>query len=81
MVKPEKPLKKKDQIALDEELALRLHAEEQAELEKKELPKKKLAKQKLLKNWIAFKKVKNVSSDDSKKEKVLCSIESSRAKK
>ncbi|GJZ30181.1 hypothetical protein Tco_0575228 [Tanacetum coccineum] len=34
MVKPEKPLKKKDQITLDEELALRLHAEEQAELEK-----------------------------------------------
>ncbi|GJY97294.1 hypothetical protein Tco_0514204 [Tanacetum coccineum] len=34
MVEPEKPLKKKDQIALDEELALRLHAEEQAELEK-----------------------------------------------
>ncbi|GJW43619.1 hypothetical protein Tco_0072418 [Tanacetum coccineum] len=34
MVEPEKPLKKKDQIALDEELALRLHAEEQAELER-----------------------------------------------
>ncbi|GJX35028.1 hypothetical protein Tco_0246585 [Tanacetum coccineum] len=34
MVEPEKPLKKKDQIALDEELALRLHAEEQAKLEK-----------------------------------------------
>ncbi|GJX27865.1 hypothetical protein Tco_0235944 [Tanacetum coccineum] len=34
MVKLEKPLKKKDQIILDEELALRLHAKEQAELEK-----------------------------------------------
>ncbi|GJZ37837.1 hypothetical protein Tco_0584028 [Tanacetum coccineum] len=34
IVEPEKPLKKKDQIALDEELALRLHAEEQVELEK-----------------------------------------------
>ncbi|GKD07683.1 hypothetical protein Tco_1187368 [Tanacetum coccineum] len=34
MVEPKKPLKKKDQISLDEELALRLHAEEQAELEK-----------------------------------------------
>ncbi|GJV73865.1 hypothetical protein Tco_1493860 [Tanacetum coccineum] len=34
MVEPEKPLKKKDQIALDEELALRMHAEEQAELER-----------------------------------------------
>ncbi|GKD26130.1 hypothetical protein Tco_1232344, partial [Tanacetum coccineum] len=34
MVEPEKPLKKKDQIALDEELALRLHVEEQAELER-----------------------------------------------
>ncbi|GKB36411.1 hypothetical protein Tco_0881353, partial [Tanacetum coccineum] len=30
MVEPENTLKKKDQIALDEELALRLHAEEQA---------------------------------------------------
>ncbi|GJW93511.1 hypothetical protein Tco_0173183 [Tanacetum coccineum] len=34
MVEPEKPLKKKDQIALDEELALKLHADEQAELER-----------------------------------------------
>ncbi|GJX54379.1 hypothetical protein Tco_0282748 [Tanacetum coccineum] len=34
MVDHEKPLKKKDQIALDEDLALRLHAKEQAELEK-----------------------------------------------
>ncbi|GKE43616.1 hypothetical protein Tco_1470900 [Tanacetum coccineum] len=34
MVEPEKPLTKKDQIALDEELALRLHAKEQAELER-----------------------------------------------
>ncbi|GJW27806.1 hypothetical protein Tco_0044681 [Tanacetum coccineum] len=34
MVEPEKPLKKKDQVALDEELALRLQTEEQAELEK-----------------------------------------------
>ncbi|GJS44825.1 hypothetical protein Tco_0594946 [Tanacetum coccineum] len=34
MAEPEKPLKKKDQIALDEELAFKLHAEEQAELER-----------------------------------------------
>ncbi|GJZ94528.1 hypothetical protein Tco_0666731 [Tanacetum coccineum] len=34
MVEPEKPLKKKDQIAFDEELALKLHVEEQEELEK-----------------------------------------------
>ncbi|GJU10447.1 hypothetical protein Tco_0594273 [Tanacetum coccineum] len=34
MVELENPLKKKDQIALDEELALRLHAQEQAELER-----------------------------------------------
>ncbi|GJY65256.1 hypothetical protein Tco_0467494 [Tanacetum coccineum] len=34
MVEPKKPLKKKDQITLDEELALKLLAEEQAELEK-----------------------------------------------
>ncbi|GJV33375.1 hypothetical protein Tco_1393775 [Tanacetum coccineum] len=39
MVKPEKPLKKKDQITLDEELALRLHAKEQAELEKERADK------------------------------------------
>ncbi|GJS92344.1 hypothetical protein Tco_0774980 [Tanacetum coccineum] len=37
MVEPERSLKKKDQIALDEELALRLHAEEQAELEKEKV--------------------------------------------
>ncbi|GKD97135.1 hypothetical protein Tco_1381032 [Tanacetum coccineum] len=34
MTKPEKPLKKKEQIKSDEELALRLHAEEQAEFKK-----------------------------------------------
>ncbi|GJU78664.1 hypothetical protein Tco_1275734 [Tanacetum coccineum] len=34
MVEPKNPLKKKDQIALDEEYAFRLHAEEQAELER-----------------------------------------------
>ncbi|GJY07039.1 hypothetical protein Tco_0374093, partial [Tanacetum coccineum] len=34
MVEPEKPLKKKNQIALDEEYAFRLHAEEQSELER-----------------------------------------------
>ncbi|GKD51145.1 hypothetical protein Tco_1280121 [Tanacetum coccineum] len=34
MVEPEKPLKKKDQIELDEELALKMHAEEQEKLER-----------------------------------------------
>ncbi|GKB18828.1 ribonuclease H-like domain-containing protein [Tanacetum coccineum] len=34
MVTPKKPLKKKEQIALDEEYAFRLHAKEQAELER-----------------------------------------------
>ncbi|GKE69539.1 hypothetical protein Tco_1527611 [Tanacetum coccineum] len=33
MVEPENPLKKKDQIALNEELALRMHAEEQANIQ------------------------------------------------
>ncbi|GJU91320.1 hypothetical protein Tco_1303743 [Tanacetum coccineum] len=33
MTEPEKPLKKKDQIQSDEELALRLHVEEQAKFE------------------------------------------------
>ncbi|GKF96699.1 hypothetical protein Tco_0292520, partial [Tanacetum coccineum] len=41
MVEPEKPLKKKDQIAFDEELAKRLEAQMQAELENEE----KLARQ------------------------------------
>ncbi|GKC68595.1 putative ribonuclease H-like domain-containing protein [Tanacetum coccineum] len=36
MIEPEKPLKKKDQIAFDEEIARRLEAEMQAELEKEE---------------------------------------------
>ncbi|GJU48921.1 hypothetical protein Tco_1218476 [Tanacetum coccineum] len=34
MTKPDKPLKKKDQIQSNEELALRLHAKEQAEFER-----------------------------------------------
>ncbi|GJR11190.1 hypothetical protein Tco_0793842 [Tanacetum coccineum] len=34
MVEPKKPLKKKDQITLDKELALRMHAKEQAKLER-----------------------------------------------
>ncbi|GJU76870.1 hypothetical protein Tco_1273940 [Tanacetum coccineum] len=55
--------KEKGIIALDEELALRLHDEEQAELEKKELHKKKLAEQQLLKNWIAFKLFNILSSN------------------
>nr|GEX58673.1 hypothetical protein [Tanacetum cinerariifolium] len=36
MVKPEKPLKKKDQIALDEEVVRKLEAQMQAELEEEE---------------------------------------------
>ncbi|GJT92972.1 hypothetical protein Tco_1081817 [Tanacetum coccineum] len=36
MVEPEIPLKKKDQIALDEEVARRLDAQMQAELEEEE---------------------------------------------
>ncbi|GJY83131.1 hypothetical protein Tco_0496507 [Tanacetum coccineum] len=44
MVEPEVPLKKKDQIALDEELALRLHAEEQAELEKERVAQEEASK-------------------------------------
>nr|GFD25996.1 hypothetical protein [Tanacetum cinerariifolium] len=42
MVEPEKPLKKKDQITLDEEVARRLEAQMQAELEEEE----RLARQK-----------------------------------
>ncbi|GKA25177.1 hypothetical protein Tco_0711210 [Tanacetum coccineum] len=42
MVEPEKPLKKKDQIALDEEVARNLEAQPQAELEEEE----RLARQK-----------------------------------
>ncbi|GKB49695.1 hypothetical protein Tco_0900448 [Tanacetum coccineum] len=43
MVEPKNPSKKKDQIALNEELALRLHAEEQAELER--MQKEKVIKE------------------------------------
>ncbi|GKE22379.1 hypothetical protein Tco_1433891 [Tanacetum coccineum] len=43
MTEPEKPLKKKDQIQSDEELALRLHAEEQAEFER--LQKERVAQE------------------------------------
>ncbi|GKE98446.1 hypothetical protein Tco_0021797 [Tanacetum coccineum] len=43
MTKPEKPSKKKDQIQIDEELALRLHAEEQAEFER--LQKERVAQE------------------------------------
>ncbi|GJS05999.1 hypothetical protein Tco_0362795, partial [Tanacetum coccineum] len=44
MVEPEVPLKKKDQIALDEEPALRLHAEEQVELEKERVAQEEASK-------------------------------------
>ncbi|GJU52350.1 ribonuclease H-like domain-containing protein [Tanacetum coccineum] len=43
MTEPEKPLKKKDQIQSDEELALRLHAEEQAKFER--LQKERVAQE------------------------------------
>ncbi|GKA83703.1 hypothetical protein Tco_0805298 [Tanacetum coccineum] len=49
MVEPEKPLKKKDQIALDEELALRLHAEEQAELEKERVAQEEASRAAIIK--------------------------------
>ncbi|GKE21407.1 hypothetical protein Tco_1432919 [Tanacetum coccineum] len=41
MVEPEKPLKKKDQIALDEEVARNLEAQLQAELEEERLARQK----------------------------------------
>ncbi|GJV61795.1 hypothetical protein Tco_1467895 [Tanacetum coccineum] len=44
MVEPEVPLNKKDQIALDEEQALRLHTEEQAELEKERVAQEEASK-------------------------------------
>ncbi|GJU06911.1 hypothetical protein Tco_1123341 [Tanacetum coccineum] len=49
MVEPEKPLKKKDQIALDEELALRLQAEEQAELEKERVAQEEASRAAIIK--------------------------------
>ncbi|GKB00592.1 hypothetical protein Tco_0828585 [Tanacetum coccineum] len=48
MVEPEKPLKKKDQIALDEELALRLQAEEQAKLEKERVAHQEARKEEII---------------------------------
>ncbi|GKB85640.1 hypothetical protein Tco_0957912 [Tanacetum coccineum] len=50
MVEPEKPLKKKDQIALDEEVARHLEAQPQAELEEEE----RLARQKEEETTIAL---------------------------
>ncbi|GJW14858.1 hypothetical protein Tco_0018991 [Tanacetum coccineum] len=44
MIEPEKPLKKKDQIELDEELAREIEAEEQAELER--IQKERVAQEK-----------------------------------
>ncbi|GJR81172.1 hypothetical protein Tco_0151957 [Tanacetum coccineum] len=49
MVEPKKPLKKKDQIALDEELALRLQAEEQAELEKERVAHQEASREAIIK--------------------------------
>nr|GEZ19796.1 hypothetical protein [Tanacetum cinerariifolium] len=37
MIEPEKPLKKKDQITLDEEVARKLEAEMRAEIEEEEM--------------------------------------------
>ncbi|GJW02383.1 putative ribonuclease H-like domain-containing protein [Tanacetum coccineum] len=47
-VETEKPLKKKDQIALDEELALRLQAEEQAKLEKERVAHQEASKEAII---------------------------------
>ncbi|GJT37473.1 hypothetical protein Tco_0937338 [Tanacetum coccineum] len=49
MVEPKKPLKKKDQIALDEELALKLQAEEQAELEKERVTQEEASRALIIK--------------------------------
>ncbi|GKA14686.1 putative ribonuclease H-like domain-containing protein [Tanacetum coccineum] len=49
MVELEKPLNKKDQIALDEELALRLHVEEQAELEKERVAQEEASRAAIIK--------------------------------
>ncbi|GJU64389.1 hypothetical protein Tco_1246224 [Tanacetum coccineum] len=54
MVEPEKPLKKKDQIAMDEEIARNLEAQLQAELEEEErgsILKEEKAKIDLLESW------------------------------
>ncbi|GKG01892.1 hypothetical protein Tco_0306597, partial [Tanacetum coccineum] len=49
MVEPEKPLNKKDQVALDKELALRLQAEEQAELEREKVTQEEAIKAAIIK--------------------------------
>ncbi|GJU55006.1 hypothetical protein Tco_1228720 [Tanacetum coccineum] len=55
MVEPEKPLKKKDQIAMDEEVARNLEAQQQAELEEEEERISRLKEEKsniaLLESW------------------------------
>ncbi|GKA86850.1 hypothetical protein Tco_0808561 [Tanacetum coccineum] len=49
LVEPEKPLKKKYQIALDEELALRLQAKELAELEKERVAHQEASREAIIK--------------------------------
>nr|GEY13683.1 hypothetical protein [Tanacetum cinerariifolium] len=53
MIEPEKPLKKKDQIALDEEVARKLEAEMRAEIEKEEriARKKDEANRAMIEEW------------------------------
>ncbi|GJX04328.1 putative ribonuclease H-like domain-containing protein [Tanacetum coccineum] len=48
-MEPEKPLKKKDQIALDEELALRLHVKEQSEMEKERVAQEEASRAAIIK--------------------------------
>ncbi|GKC16327.1 hypothetical protein Tco_1013109 [Tanacetum coccineum] len=55
MVEPEKPLKKKDQIAMDEEVARNLEAQLQAELEEEERISRL--------NWIQHNQLKSKSYD------------------
>ncbi|GJY52016.1 hypothetical protein Tco_0442863 [Tanacetum coccineum] len=70
MVEPKKPLKKKDQISLDEELALRLHAEEQAELEKERVAQEDVSYKEIQKLFDkAYKQVSSFVPMDSKEVK------------
>ncbi|GJU35426.1 hypothetical protein Tco_1183780 [Tanacetum coccineum] len=69
MVEPEKPSKNKDQIALDEELALRLHAEEQAELER--MQKERVEKSSVTRTEESSKRARDeLEFDKSKKQKI-----------
>ncbi|GKD04723.1 hypothetical protein Tco_1179697 [Tanacetum coccineum] len=80
-VKPEKPLKKKDQIAMDEEVARNLEAQLQAELEEEERIsrlKEEEANIALLESWDNTQAIMDADFQLAQEKETICSIKSSR---